>query len=313
MVITLFLGMIVNTFFPQFLAVGGMTEALWGPRAGSTFLAMCIFAVGANMRLKTLVEAMKRGTVLLLAKFVAGAGVGILIGKYFGEAGVFGITALAFIPAVTSSNGGLYMSLASEYGDNTDIGAQAIIGFNGGPFLTMLAFSMSGMADIPFSSLLGSLLPLLIGMVLGNLDHDIATFLKPLGAICIPFFAFPLGAAINLLDVFQSGFSGILLGFICFFWSGFVCVLADKFINRRPGFAGVAIANTAANCVATPAFVAAADPSFAPYVKSATVQCAAACVVTSILVPIFTALAVKKWGTSKEFDERKAAKEAEKK
>lgn len=306
MVVPLFLGMLCNTFFPQFLKIGGLSTALWGPAAAAPFMAMCMFGMGANIHVKALAESLKRGAVLTLAKFAAGAIIGIIVGKLFGAAGVLGISSLAIISSVTNSNGGLYMSLAAQYGDGVDVGAQSVLGLNDGPFLTMVAFSLSGMADIPFMTLIAALLPLVLGMILGNLDHELANFLKPLGAICIPFFAFPLGAAINLGNVFKSGISGTLLGLFCVAWSGLICILADKFINRRPGFAGAAIASAAGNCVSTPALVAAADPNLAPLVESATVQCAAAVVVTAILVPFVTAWAAKKWGTSQEFDAKKA-------
>lgn len=312
MVVPLFLGMLCKTFFPQFLEMGGLTTGLWGAASAAPFMAMCMFGMGANIHFNQLAESLKRGVVLTLAKFAAGALVGILIGKVFGPTGIFGISALAFISAVTNSNGGLYMSLAAQYGDGVDVGAQSVLGLNDGPFLTMIAFSLSGMADIPFMTLLAALLPLLLGMILGNLDHELAAFLKPCGALCIPFFAFPLGAAINLGNVFKSGFSGILLGLICVAWSGLICILADKFINRRPGFAGAAIASAAGNCVSTPALVAAADPNLAGIVDGATVQCAAAVVVTAILVPFLTTWAAKKWGTSAEFDAKKAEKKAAK-
>ena len=96
----------------------------------------------------------------------------------------------------------------------------------------------------------------------------------------------------------------------CVVWSGFVCILADKFINKRPGYAGAAIATAAGNCVAKPKIIAEVSPNFAPYVESATVQCAAAVVVTVILVPILTATVAKIWGNNEEFEKRKVASKA---
>ena len=64
------------------------------------------------------------------------------------------------------------------------------------------------------------------------------------------------------------------------------------------------------NCVATPKIIAEVSPNFAPYVESATVQCAAAVVVTVILVPILTATVAKIWGNNEEFEKRKVASKA---
>ena len=255
-------------------------------------------------------EILKRGIVLLLAKFLAGAALGWAVGAIFGMAGVLGLSTLAIISAVTNSNGGLFMSLAGSFGDDTDIAAQAILNINDGPFLTLVAVGASGMADIPLQSLICAIAPILAGLILGNLDKDIADFLKPGLNVLIPFFAFCLGAGISLANLVKGGLSGILLGVICVAWSGLICILADKFILKRPGSAGAAVATAAGNCVATPAAVAVAAPAFEPYVESATAQCAAAVIVTVILVPLLTSWAAKKWGTAAEWAAKKAAEKA---
>ena len=90
------------------------------------------------------------------------------------------------------------MSLAGTFGDDTDIAAQAILNINDGPFLTLVAVGASGMADIPLQSILCAVAPILVGLILGNLDKDIADFLKPGLNVLIPFFAFCLGAGISL-------------------------------------------------------------------------------------------------------------------
>ena len=55
--------------------------------------------------------------------------------------------------------------------------------------------------------------------------------------------------------------------------------------------------------------VALATTQFSPeVVESATAQCAAAVIVTIILVPIVTTLAAKKWGTAAEWEAKRASK-----
>lgn len=310
MVVPLLLGILVNTLCPKLLQMGGLTTSLWGPGAAGTGIAITMFCVGSQINVRQAGEVLKRGIVLTLAKFLAGAVVGILIGKIFGLGGILGISSLAIVSSVTNSNGGLYMSLAATYGSPEDVGANSILSINDGPFLTMLAFGLSGMANIPFISLVAAILPVFVGMILGNIDRDIAEFLKPGGAILIPFFAFSLGSGISVANLVSGGVRGIALGLFCVVWSGFVCILADKFINKRPGYAGAAIATAAGNCVATLKIIAEVSPNFAPYVESATVQCAAAVVVTVILVPILTATVAKIWGNNEEFEKRKVASKA---
>ncbi len=309
MVVPLLLGVIINTVAPGLLQAGGYVTALWSNAGANTLIGAFLFCVGAQIQLRTGGEILKRGIVLLLAKFLAGAVLGWVIGAVFGPAGVLGLSSLAIISAVTNSNGGLFMSLVGSYGDDIDIASQALLNVNDGPFLTLVAVGASGMADIPFQSLACAIAPIIVGLILGNLDKEIANFLKPGLNVLIPFFAFCLGAGISLGNLVKGGIAGIVLGLITVFWSGAICIAADKFILKRPGYAGAAVATAAGNCVATPAAVALAAPSMEPYVESATVQCAAAVIVTVILVPIITSWAAKKWGTAAEWEAKKAAKQ----
>ena len=57
------------------------------------------------------------GVVLTVLKFFIGFGLGLLLNAMFGEAGLLGLSSLAVIGAVTNSNGVIYATLASEYGE----------------------------------------------------------------------------------------------------------------------------------------------------------------------------------------------------
>lgn len=232
----------------------------------------------------------------MVSKFIIGAVIGIVIGKIFGPAGFVGITTLAIISSVTNSNGSLYMSLMASFGDETDVAAMSVLTINDGPFLTLVALGASGLADIPLMSLVAVIVPLLFGMILGNIDIKVKEFFEPGIGLLIPFVGITLGGSINLLNIIKGGASGIVLGLIAVFIGGPFIVLCDRLIGKRPGYAGWAVATAAGNSIATPAAVALVDPSWAPYVGDATTQIAAAVVVTAILVPIITGWWAKKYG-----------------
>lgn len=299
MVIPLLLGSVLATLFPQVLEIGGLTTALFSSAGTNTLLGILLFSMGTTLQVKDMPKVLKRGGVLLLSKFAIGAILGILVGKLFGDAGFLGLSALAIVSAVTNSNGSIYLTLVDSYGDEADCGCFPILALNDGPFFTLLALGASGIAEIPFMSLVAAIVPILLGMLIGNIDKGMRDIFAPMGNGIIPLIGFALGTGIDLVDVVKGGLPGILLGLITVFIGGGFIVLCDKFLSRRPGYAGWAVATTAGNAVAVPAAVALADPAMKAIEATATVQVAASVVVTSLLVPFITSWWAKKFGCPK--------------
>lgn len=291
MVVPLFLGVLVNTFFPKFLEIGGFTTALFGPKASSTILACFMFLIGSQINFKLAPKALKKGALLITGKFIVGAGIGIFVGKVFGPAGVLGLSPLAILAALTNCNGGLYASLASQYGDETDVGAYAILSLKDGPFFTLVALGASGLAQVPIEALVAVMIPILIGMILGNIDSDMRAFLGSSKLLLIPFFSFPLGAGMDLTTIVQAGIPGIILGVVASL-TGIGAFILLKLFKEEP-IIGLATGSTAGNAVATPAAVAAIDPTVASIAAVATAQVAAACVVSAIVCPFIVSYAFK--------------------
>lgn len=284
MIVPLLLGVLVNTLSPSFLNIGSFSTFLWKTGA-MPILAVFLFCNGAQINVKQAGQPLVKGLLLTFVKFILGAALGVLISKLCGPMGILGIAPLAIVAAVTNSNGGLYAALAGEFGDSTDVGAVSILSVNDGPFFTMVAFGMTGLAEIPFMLLVGAVLPIVVGCILGNLDETLREWLAPAATITIPFFAFPLGSALHLNQLVSAGLPGILLGVICTVVTGFGGYFALKLIRARHPQVGAAIGTTAGNAVATPAVLAAADPRLLEVAQVATVQIAAAIIVTAILCP----------------------------
>lgn len=299
MVIPLLLGSIVNTLCPEVLKIGGITTALFSSAGTSTLLGALLFCMGTTLQVKDMPKVLKRGGVLLLSKFAIGAAIGIVVGRVCGPNGFLGLSALAIVAAVTNSNTSIYLALVNNYGDEADCGCFPLLALNDGPFFTLLALGASGLANIPFMTLVAAIVPIALGMILGNIDKGIRDLFGPMGNGIIPLIGFALGAGINLVNIAKGGLSGIVLGLMTCIIGGAFIVLCDVLISRRPGYAGWAIATTAGNAVAVPAAVALADPSLQSVVESATVQVAASVVVTALLVPFLTSWWAKKKGCPK--------------
>ena len=296
MIFPLIFGAIINTLSPEALQIGGFTTAI--ANGSSALIGVFLVCMGAGISFKAAPKAIKKGSVITVTKFIVGVAIGLLVAKLFGDKGLLGLSSLAVIAAMTNSNGGLFAALVGEFGDETDVGSIAVLSINDGPFLTMIALGTAGMATIPVNSLIGVLIPIVVGMILGNLDGEMKKFLMSGGPILIPFFAFALGTGINFKMLIIAGLAGLLLGVITTFIGGFFNVLADR-MTGRSGIAGAAASSTAGNAVATPAAVALADPSLV-----ALSQIAASIITTAILTPVLTAFIAKRKKPEEEINNK---------
>ena len=290
MVIPLVLGVLTNTFFPGALNIGSFTTHLF-KNGAMPLIAVLFLCSGAQIRINAAGMAVYKGSVLTVSKVIGGTLTGVFIAKAIGpDAALLGMTPLALISALGNNNGGLYTALAAKYGDSKDVGAIAVLSSTDGPFYEMALMGVVGVADIPLMVLFATIFPILLGMLLGNLDDKIRDFLKPGMGIAIFLFAFPLGAQLSLQTVISAGLAGILLALVVLSFTGILCyvvfMVAVPRSQRRSCAPGAAVGTTAGNAIATPAAIALADPAWAPYVAEATAQVATSILVTAILCPI---------------------------
>jgi 2-keto-3-deoxygluconate permease len=297
MVLPLIFGAVINTFFPSVLQIGGFTTAI--ATGATTIIGVFLFCMGAGMDLKAAPKALKTGVVITSVKFGVGVAVGLIVAKFFGQNGLWGLSSLAIISAMTNSNGGLYTALTAEFGNKTEIGAIAVLSLNDGPFLTMIALGTAGIASVPLTSLLGVVLPIALGMLVGNLDRNMRDFLMKGGPMLIPFFAFALGCGLSLSMLIKAGIPGILLGVMTVVLGGFFNILSDR-ASGGTGVAGAAASSTAGNAVATPAAVAMIDPSMSAVAAVATPQVAASTITTALLVPVLTTIIARRYKKREE-------------
>lgn len=290
MVVPLLLGALVNTFCGDVWKMfdGTFTTFLWKSGA-MPILSVFIFCNATTIDFRKAGVAVGKGILLTFVKVGLGIAIGLACGKLFGEAGFLGLSTLAIVGALVNSNGGLYAALAREYGDAMDVGAVSILSINDGPFFTMLALGAAGAANIPISVLAGCIIPVVVGCILGNLDEDIRKFCAPGVTMTIPFFAFPLGAGLNIFNLAKAGFAGIVLGLACVLLTGLAGYAAYRIFRIRRPEVGAAIGTTAGNAAATPMAVAAVDSTLLAVAETATAQITAAIIVTAICCPILVA------------------------
>ena len=292
MIVPLLLGSLVATFAPDAPKFfGSFTGALF--TGALPILAVFYVCMGASINVKATPYILKKGGVLFGAKIGTAIVLGVIMGHFLGEApissGMFaGLSTLAVVAAMNDTNGGLYMALMGQYGKPEDVGAYTIMSLESGPFLTMVTLGVAGLSAFPWPTLVGSILPLMLGMILGNLDREMRDFLGKAVPVMIPFFALALGAGLDLHKVWQAGMLGLGLGVAVVVITGITLYFADR-LTGGTGVAGVAAASTAGNAAAVPTLIAAANPVYTEAAKSATILVAACVVVTAVLTPLATA------------------------
>lgn len=292
----------------EFLKIGGFSQALFKDGA-LTLCAMFLFCAGSQMNLRIGGRALKKGVLLTSSKYLAGITVGFMWGLFSDPVnGFLGLSTMAIIAAMTNGNGGMYAALTGQYGNRSDVGATAVLSINDGPFFTLMALGMMG-ANFPLIAFIAVLLPILIGMILGNLDSNMREFLAAGETVVIPFFAFALGAGMNLSNFFNPEVvgAGIVLALMTVLISGGAMALTFKLFREKSFIAPWAEASTAGNAVATPAAIAAAatvaagtglmTTSDAQVYQNlagiATAQVSIASISTALLVPVAVILADK--------------------
>ncbi|MEV7605140.1 2-keto-3-deoxygluconate permease [Paenarthrobacter sp. NPDC089322] len=298
MLIPLMLGVLMNTFAPEALKIGGFTTALFKEGA-LTLIAVLILATGAQITgSHSGKAAASTTTVVLVCKTLIPATIAVILGLVVGIDGIAGVSILAMLAIFGNSNGALWLAFAGQYGDQRDTGAYVASAFDDGPFLALIFLGASGLGDIPVLAFAAALIPFIIGLIIGAVDREWTKALDHVPNIVIPFMSFAVGTGINLNTVLTGGTAGIFLGLIVVVFTGGLTYLGYRFILKRGYQSGIGFAagTTAGNAVAVPAVVAVADPRFEPFVASASAQAATAVLVTAILAPIVASWALKRAG-----------------
>jgi 2-keto-3-deoxygluconate permease len=293
MTVPLISGALVATFTPGMgRFFGSFTSALF--TGALSMLAVFYVCIGATISVRSLPSVIKRGGTLLASRIALGIGVGFLVGRLLGTqpiaSGWFaGLSTLAMVAAINDTNGGLYMTLMQRYGSAEEAASYSMMALESGPFFTMVSLGVAGLSSFPWQTFAGAILPLCVGMLLGNLDPEMRSFLGQAVPVLIPFFAFALGTSMDLHRVWTAGLLGILLCLFTMTLSAAVLIVVDKLIGGN-GTAGIAASATAGNAAAVPMLVAAANSEYSKAAQSATLLVASSVVLSSVLTPPLTSL-----------------------
>lgn len=251
-----------------------------------------LFVIGGTISFKSTPAAAKRGATIILTKVALSIILGLIVGKLLNN-NFLGLSALSIIRAMSGANNAMYAGIVHDFGDKIDEGAVGITILSVGPYVTMIALASSGLASFSVITLIATILPLLVGMILANIFPAVKKILNDGMNACIVVVGFALGCTMNFKQIFVGGASGILLGVIVTLVGGIITIGTDK-LTGGSGVAGAAISSTAGAAMATPAALSAVDSSYKAIEATATAQITASVVVTAILTPILTAWVAKR-------------------
>ena len=285
--IPLLLGVFMNTFFPEVFPTLGSFTAAMTVKGTAALVGAFMLCVGATISFKSAPKAALRGAIIIISKVVFCVALGLAV-LFFLNDNLLGLSSMVILAACSGANNSMYAGLMADYGNEYEQGAVAITTLVVGPPVTMLALGATGQSPINWS-LLGAVLPIIIGILLGNFFPSMKKMLtSALPAIIVMTF-FAMGTTMKFDSLIMAGPAGILLGVICSVCGGFINYFVDR-ATGGTGIAGVAISSCAGANALTPAAMAEANPALygGAALATANAQVAAAVIVTAILTPLIT-------------------------
>jgi len=250
--------------------------------------AIC-FCSGTGIDLRKIGYALKRQGVLLLVKFGIGVVLSLLFISLFGQTGILGINALAFTIVICSINPAVYLSIMQQYGNEQDTAVYGVTGLFSIAAVPMIVYGIASGGAINWMPVISTLVPMLAGVILGNIDSNFKSFFMPALPALTFLMGWNLGYGLNLIEALNSGFGGIILTVLFYIISGSL-VLVDRVVLRNDGTVGATFMTVAGLSVSTAGILGSIYPDvLEPFVTSAASQVLMAVVVTSIITPFIVA------------------------
>ena len=294
MFVPLIIGAIITTVCQGFFqfdlwgTLGNPMKDMFSSSGQMLIIGLMLFCTGTQLKISDMKDALHRGVLLILVRLGIAYLLCALFYLAFGYDGIFGISFLAFVCAVTSANAALYMGIISPFGDKADKASFGIMLICSMPLLPLLFlgfYGTSGFGEAQVMQIISLIIPFILGMVLGNLDEDIRKVFAGGNAIILPFLGFEFGSTINLINAFKMIPQGLLLSIVYFIIVIIPSYLFERTVLHRPGYASVASGSLAGVALVIPSMAATSNAAFEPYVTSAVAVLAFVLAVTNILCP----------------------------
>ncbi|WP_161878198.1 2-keto-3-deoxygluconate permease [Alkalibacterium sp. MB6] len=288
--VPLILSIVVYTIWPNLFMIGGMTQALFSGEGVGVITAILTFISGTAVDVKQTGRLLKRQGVLFIVKALFSLALSWIFLQLFGQHGVLGISSLAFVAVITSSNTAIYLLTARQYGDEIDTGAFGFFGILSLPLLPTFIYSFvfaSG-GNVDWTPVLSILIPLILGIIVGNIDRGFYKLFGPAIGGLLPILGWNLGQGLNIIEAVRAGIPGLILTLIYIIASS-ILVITDRMVLKNDGLYGLSLVTVAGLTTSVPALIAHSYPPLQPYVSAATAQILFAVIITCVGAPIVIA------------------------
>ncbi|MCI6609552.1 MAG: 2-keto-3-deoxygluconate permease [Ezakiella sp.] len=299
LLIPMLISALFATFLPDIFKIGGMTEAFFTTKGINYIVGLICFCSSASLDFEKIKKVMRKQGSILLVKIILCFAFSFLFFRVFGMKGFWGISAIAFTTTICSLNPSLYLALVSDYGTESDESAFGVTGLLCVPAFPMLVYSVSKASNVDWMPVISVLIPIVIGILIGNLDKELGKFFSGAVPILTPFMGWAFGAGINLISAFKAGLEGVILTIIFYVICFPLIWLFETKVLKEDGITTFAISSIAGLSVSVPTLIAATDPNVADIASVAVAQIAFGVVLTSIITPILTDRYAKKHNIQK--------------
>lgn len=289
--VPLIISMLFYTFWPSLFQIGGFTELFLGGGMTSGILSLIVFASGTTIKLEGIGSLLRHQGSIILAKFVWATLLSFIYFYLFGHEGILGVSAVAFVTAMYVVNPAIQYSLTQNYGQPGAGQMNGVYSLFALPIFPLTFFTIFGSAGsgvgIDWMPIISTLIPLFVGILLGNLDDGFTQLFSGIVGGLLPILGWSLGQGLNLFEALSSGVSGVILT-LMFFILMLPLIGFEQKILKEDGVTTAAMLNASGSSTATPAAVAAVIPAVGSYASSASTQLLMIVIILAVVSPIVT-------------------------
>lgn len=301
-----FISVFVYSFWPNlFENIGGTTASLLSGSGTGVIIGLLVFSASTGIQFSKVKNILQHQGTLTLINLVWSIILASGFLYLFGIDGILGISSVAFVTTIIGMNPAVYSAFLADYGYKEDTAFYAIAGILCLPVIPLIIFSIyfsGGIGSIDIAPIISILIPMALGLLLGNIDSAFGKFFGPTISPLLFFLGWNLGQGLSVFDAIQAGLPGFLLAIIFMILMS-VLYFSDKYLLGYEGISGIGMMTTAGLSTAVPEALGQAFPDLAVYTGPATAQVLVCVIITAVVTPV---IVKRVYNTSNpEFSDRK--------